>query len=242
MASFGPLPVASLFGPAFRSYIGVIDNPWRLSGTEESDLLGNNQQHIKEMHASMERNPEGIWAPSLYDGLAQLEARGEGKKADDVVAYYRAVAAKYPNSPYAQNELREIARAYSDANRGPEAAAAYEVLLTKYPATHFRSEAYKYLYEAESGAGHAPEALKWAELWSGNAPHIEHYEALAAVALMRKAAGDISGSKRAAKETLDAVEELRAAVASGSITLTPKQKMLIGQQLAEAARIAHQLQ
>lgn len=233
MAPFGPIPVVSLFGPSFRSYIGDIGNPWRISGGDEADLLGNTDAHKRAMHSALDRSPDGLWAPSLADGLAQLEAHGD-LTPDGVVAYYRSIVNRYPSSPYCQNALREIARTYSDANRTVDARAAYEELLKRWPENRFLSEAYRFLFESERDAHHLAQAQQWAEKWSAVAPVLERFEALIDVAELRQQNGDMEGARRAAHDTLAAVAAFDSEVAAETITLTPAQT-ITRKQLARKA-------
>ena len=80
MAPFGPVPVASLFGPSFRSYIGDISNPWHVSGVTDSDMLGDTASHRRALQSSLESDPNSIWAPSGNFALAQLSISAKRRR------------------------------------------------------------------------------------------------------------------------------------------------------------------
>jgi ABC-type transport system involved in multi-copper enzyme maturation permease subunit len=222
MSSFGPIPMTSLFGSAFKGYIGDIGNPWSMSGQDESGLIGPGEAHIRAMHRVLETSPNSIWAPSVDFGLAQIEIQGESNP-DTIAARFRETINRYPTSPYNQDALRQIAVAYVDAKRLTEGRATYEELLQKYPDSRFRSGAYRFLFETERAAQHLPDALLWAQKWSAAAPVQERFEAYADVMELCKMSGDLQGAKRAAAETISAVEAFNHAFDEGSLTLTPAQ-------------------
>ena len=221
MAPFGPIPVASIWGPSFRAFVGDIGNPWRIAAADEGDRLGDTEEHRRQLHGILDKDPHSMWAESAADGLAILETRG--MNAEQATLYYRKIIDQYPGSPYLQNLLRDIARANAEANRLPEARAAYEELLQKVPMSRHRSEAYRFLFESERDANHAAQALQWAARWSAVAPIHEKFEALMDVAVLRQAAGDAVGAKQAVQQMMEAVTAFRKAVESDSITLSPKQ-------------------
>jgi hypothetical protein len=236
MSSFGPIPVSALFGPAFSAYIGDIGNPWAMSGEDESGLVGPTEPHKRAMHRVLDRNPNSIWAPGIAYGLAQIEMQGESNP-DIVAADFRGIINQFPNSIYNQDALRDIARAYAgDPKRHTEAQQSYEELLQRYPQNRYRSEAYRFLFESERDAQHLSQSLSWAEKWSALAPVQERFEALVDVMELRKSSGDLEGARRAAADTIAAVEAFNRAFADGTAVLTPSQT-ITRPQLARKAEL-----
>lgn len=140
-ASYGPIPVASLFGPSFTRYLGEFNNPWR-SLDEETDRVGDSPKHRQDLKEIMERTPGNPWAPSAAWAYARLEIRKQAN-VDAAVALYRKIVDKFPTSPYTDSALREMAIRYIAANRLPEARAAYDEMLRRVPDSRFRAEAEK---------------------------------------------------------------------------------------------------
>jgi tetratricopeptide (TPR) repeat protein len=240
MASFGPIPVSALFGPAFNAYIGDIGNPWAMTGEDENGLIGPTEAHRRAMHRVLDRYGSSIWAPSIAYGLGQLEINGE-TKVDNAAAYYRAIIGRFPDSPYNQDLLRNIAQAYIDAKRPADARGVYEEMVRRYPQNRYRSEAYSFLFETERRANHPTEALQWAEKWSEVAPVQERFLALVDVLELRKSSGDLAGAKRAAADTITAVDAFNKAVASGKVELTPSQTITRPQLARKAEQEAKAL-
>jgi tetratricopeptide (TPR) repeat protein len=232
-APYGPIPVAVLFGPAFTRYLGEFTNPWRLVQDEESDLLGDTRKHRRGLQEVQERMPDSLWAPSAADARARIEARRQ-TKPEDAVAYYRHIVERYPQSPYVDYALRQVARIFADAQRPEEARAAYMQLLQRFPNSVYRPEALRFLVETEQQAGHLPEAARWAQQWTASAPIQERFEAWIDLAEIRKAEGDLAGAKQAAQETLTAVRDFRQAVAANTVLVSPTQRTLLEQAASRA--------
>ncbi len=241
MAPFGPIPVSALFGPSFRRYVGDIGNPWNMSGDDTVGVYGDTEAHKQGMHSVLDKNPGSVWAPSIAFGLAKIETQGE-QNPDKVAANFLVIISHFPGSPYNQDALWEIARSYADANRPADALAVYGELLQRYPANRHRSAAYRFLFENEKKAQHLPQALGWAEKWSGVAPVTERFEALIDVAQLRKDSGDIEGAKRAAADTIAAVDVFNRAFDAHQLTLTPQQSVTRPQQAKRAELDARALQ
>lgn len=222
LASYGPIPVMPLFGPAFSRYLGEFTNPWRVSDGDESDLLGDTSKHQRDLKYVVDKMPGSMWAPSAADALARILGRRQ-RNIEDTVAYYQYVIDHYPNSPYVEYALRQIARSYSEAKRQPEARTAYMNLLQKVPGSDYRSEAFRFLVGMDQKAGHLPDAAGWAEKWTESAPIYEKFEAWMSVTEIRKAEGDISGAKQAAQIMMKSLKEYRHALTANEIKLSPTQ-------------------
>jgi ABC-type transport system involved in multi-copper enzyme maturation permease subunit len=144
-ASYGPIPVARLFGPAFTRYLGEFKNPWRVE-QEEGDRFGDTAEHRRALREIVETMPGSIWAASAADALARLESRGQ-QTIEGAVAPFQRVVSDYPNSPYVDSALRQIAIRHNDAGNVREARATYEELLKRFPNSRFRRDAERYLRE-----------------------------------------------------------------------------------------------
>ncbi|HLK61272.1 MAG TPA: hypothetical protein VKU00_32280 [Chthonomonadaceae bacterium] len=238
-ASYGPLPVAPLFGPAFTRYLGEINNPWRLTA-EEGDAMGDNVKHYQGLDEVVSRMPKSIWAASAAEARARLEGHRQ-KTTEETITYYQLIVDRYSQSPYLDYALRMIARTYADANRTADAQAGYENLLKRIPGTVYRSEALRFLTETELKAGHLPQAGQWAEQWAEVAPLYERFEAWVDLAQIRKAQGDVAGAKQAAQTVLTAVREFRKQVNMHTLDLTPTQENLRKAAANKAEQVAQSL-
>jgi hypothetical protein len=138
-ASFGPIPVAPLFGPAFPRFLGEFTNPWRAT-EEEADQLGDTVKHRRDLKYILDKMPDSRWAPSAADAYARLEAR-KRPNLEEQIALFRLIVDKYSASPYVDSALRTIALRYNEAGKTAEARAAYEELLKKVPNSKYRADA-----------------------------------------------------------------------------------------------------
>jgi tetratricopeptide (TPR) repeat protein len=180
--------------------------------------------------------PNSIWAPSVGDALARLQARREAT-TEDAVAFYRRIVERYPQSPYNDFALMQIAHTYRDANRPADAYATYVEMLRRLPDSKYRSEALRFMVETDQKEGRLTEAARWAEQWTSAAPIYERFDAWIDLAEIRKGLGDSAGAKQAAQETRNAVRAFRKALEANQLKLSPAQL----QKLPEAANQADAL-
>jgi tetratricopeptide (TPR) repeat protein len=239
-APYGPVPISALFGPDFSRYLGEMNNPWRVPEGNEADVMGDSQKHKRDLRDILARSGSSMWAPGAADALARLESRRQ-PTVEEAASYYKTIVDKYPNSPYIDYALRQIARLYKDANRTPEAEAAYAEMLKRAPQSQYRSEAMRYLVQTSQTAGRSDDAVKWATLWTEIAPIDDRFDAWIAMAELRKSRGDLAGAKEAARATLKAVDEFRRALAADTIKLLPFQKNLREQSATAAEQAAKTL-
>src|SRR5690348_9951278 len=79
------------------------------------------------------------------DAAAQAFRRAQnaydGKQWDAAARGFAEVAAKYPDSAYADEAMLQRARALDKAGKSDEAQAVYSQLLEKHPGTRFKKEA-----------------------------------------------------------------------------------------------------
>ena len=247
-ASYGPIPMASLFGANFQRYVGEIPNTWRIQSEGEADRLGSTLPHIRDLRRILETAPDSLWAASAADLLARIESRRQ-ETVEQKVSYYRAVVDKYPNSPYVSFALRQIARTYTDqieenrsprANRGPNAPppdrslsdgemearalAAYEDLVTKYPGGIYQQEALRFLSNAYRRRGDPSAALRWTEAWIQGAPVQEKFSALLLKAEILRDQGKTEEAKQFAAQAETAVRAFRNEIATGALPPSPARR------------------
>lgn len=223
-ASYGPIPVAYLFGAAFPRYLGELTNPWRLQQAEESSMWGDTVKHRQDLRYVVERMPNSLWAPSAAELLARLEAPRE-QEVEERVAYYRTIVDRYGDSPYLAYGLRQMGRAYAEAQRDEEARAAYEQLLSRRPDTVWRAEALRYLVESARKRGDLENAAQWARQWIESAPVQEGFKAHFAMAEILRAQGKREEARQAAQRTVAAVETFRRALRAGTVGGSPGQRV-----------------
>lgn len=237
-APFGPLPVAALFGPAFKGYLGEFTDAWRAQ-PEESERWGDTVKHRRDLHRIVEEMPRSLWAPGAAELLARLEARQQ-TTVEGQAAYYTRIVREYGDTPYVAFALREMARVYAAGNREAEARAAYEKLLADRPGSAYETEALRYLMESDRGRGDLSGAARWAERWIGSAPLQEKFSAYVALAEIRRAQGKSAESKRAAQQAIDAVRDFRGALARRTLTLSGAQRVKWEREAEKAEAKARQ--
>lgn len=143
MRMYGPLPVAALFGPAFRAYVADIPTGEGAQPARESRIL--------QLEAALSRWPRSIWA----DGMSYaLGIEREGAAPSEAIADFMAVADRFGDSPFAPKALLRIVRA--DAERASQAQklTAARRLLAEYAQTAEAGKAAEYMAEIY------PEAVK----------------------------------------------------------------------------------
>jgi len=222
-APYGPLPVASLFGPAFTRYLGELSNPWRLQ-QEETSLAGDTVAHRRALQTVVEKMADSLWAPSAAELLARLEAPKQDTLEAEI-AYYRRIVERYGYSPYLPFGLRQMARAYAEAGRDEEARAAYQELLSRCPGSVYRSEALRYMMESDRRRKDLVSAVRWAQEWARAAPVQERFKAYLALAEILKEMGKGDEVRQAVQQTLEAVQAFRRAARGGTLGGTPGQRV-----------------
>lgn len=120
LKSYGPVPVARLFGPAFAAYVAE---------TPPLDADRARSHRRSQLESALKRWPNSIWA----DGIAYALGR-EQESQDKLVAAedYVKVADAYGSSPFAPKALSQILR-MEDAIPVPERLRAARRLIAEYP-------------------------------------------------------------------------------------------------------------
>jgi len=212
-AAYGPIPVASLFGGAFRRYVGAIPSTWRIQQEGEADRWGATEEHVRDLREVVERMPRSVWAPSASEMLARIDTA----HAEE---HLRRVVERYPRSPLVPGALHRLARIAADDGRVDLARDAYLELLRRRPRSRYRSEAHRYLTNLHWERGEFDEAERWARAWVASAPLRERGSAhmyLAEILLkgMRR-----DEALAVAKEALRAVDAFEQAVRDGTLNET----------------------
>lgn len=222
-APYSPLPVASLFGPNFRRYVGSIPNSLRIMQEGETDTMGDTEQHRRDLRHVIDTAPNSVWASSSAELLARLRTRA-GTPTEEQAGYYRVVTDRYGDSPYTAFALQQIAHIYADAiaqdaKFEPKARAAYLDLQTRFPAGTYSAEALRFLAENDRKHGDLPSATLYTQKWIKAAPVHEKFMAYIFLAEISRQSGKMSEAKQAAQQTLEAVKAFRNAVRAGISSL-----------------------
>lgn len=239
-ASYGPIPMASLFGSDFTSYLGQGANLWRISEGEDTDLMGDNAKHINDLHGILRRHPNSAWSPSAAEAIARLEGHLQ-KTPDEAIALYRSITERDPKSPYLGYAFRQTALALAEAGRADEAHTAYGELLEKVPDTEFSSEALRFQIEWNRKKGRLPDAIRLAKQWTVSAPLQDRFQAWFKLAEIQKEAGDLKGAKQSATRISTALKEYREALDSKTISLLPNQLNLRDADARKAEALIREL-
>ena len=221
-SSYGPIPAASLFGPAFRAYLGSFPKIWRLNPSEDAQRWDDTPRHRRELRRVLEQMPDSIWAPSAAELMARLEIDNP-RTLDVALSHYRLIQEKYPASPYQEQALRGSARALADAGRSDEARAAFEALLNRAPNSRHRTEAIRYLLDSDIERGELDSARRRAESWLAYAPLHERFAAHLSMAQIQQRAGRRPEAAEAAEQALSAGNAFRRAVVEGKVPATQVQ-------------------
>lgn len=140
LKNYGPIPVASFFGPTFSAL--VAEPPARDAQTNPTEV------RVGQLRRALSRGPQSLWAPSV---AMEIGAEQEWTAPAKAVEAYTDVADRYPSSPYAPKALAAVIRIespdvpdtarlaaarrlVSDYSEAPEVEAAATTLWARYPA------------------------------------------------------------------------------------------------------------
>jgi tetratricopeptide (TPR) repeat protein len=212
---YGPLPVAALFGPTFKAYVGSIPNSWRLTQAQEgeADLLGDTLQHRRDLDRVLKAYPDSIWAPSALELRARLGLWSH-TPPETRVGYYRILAERHPNSPYTASALFQIGRVYEEAAEtdpayGKKAREAFEAFLALYPNSDDSADALRFLTLDARRRGDKAAAGNYARRWITAAPPHEKFMACLTLAELRQEEGDREETRKAAQQRALTISEPR---------------------------------
>jgi hypothetical protein len=244
-APFGPIPVAALFGPNFRRYLGDIPNSWRIQeDSSETDLLGETAQHQRDVQRLLKEAPNSIWAPGAADLMARFGIQREAV-FENKIARYQVLLDRYPTSPYTPYAVYEIGHLYAEATPSdptcePKARAAYETLLSRYSTPEYNAEALGFLTQSDRRHHDYVQGERHAQQWIDSAPVYEKFMAWIAMAEIRHDEGKIDAARQAAHQALLAIGEYRRAAVAGTVPLTATRKARVEADAVVAARRARQ--
>ncbi len=147
MRLYGPLPVAALFGPAFRVYVTELPASAGSPSTRESRIL--------QLEAALAQYPKSIWA----DGISYaLGLEREGTEPSEAMVDFQRVADRFGDSPFAPKALLRIVRANAEHASPIQKLAASRRLIGDYPHSAEAARAAEYLAEVYP-AGVTPDEM-----------------------------------------------------------------------------------
>ena len=241
---YGPLPVAALFGPTFKAYVGNIPNSWRLTQAQdgEADLLGDTMQHRRDIDRVLKAYPNSIWAPSALELRARLGLWSR-TPPETRVGYYRTLAERHPNSPYTAPALFQIGRVYEEAAKtvpayAAKAREAFEAFLARYPNTENSADALRFLTLDARRRGDKAAAGNHAERWINAAPPHEKFMACLTLAELRQEEGDKEAARNAAQQAVDAVRDFRRVAQQRALTISEPRRVRAEQAAVDALQKA----
>jgi hypothetical protein len=121
IGTYGPVPVARFFGPAFATY---------LAPAPEANGAPDLSLRVKQLEQALLRWPGSIWADSIAFALA-----GDRETLDPVASAqdYFAVADRYGRSPFAPKALARIIRIEAEAVPEAGRLRAARQIIASYP-------------------------------------------------------------------------------------------------------------
>ncbi|HSV72946.1 MAG TPA: tetratricopeptide repeat protein [Chthonomonadales bacterium] len=233
-AAYGPIPVAALFGGAFRSYVGPIPSTWRLQQQNEADRWGATAQRVRDLREVVDRMPRSVWAPSASEVLARIDP----PSAEE---HLRRVLERYPQSPLVPGALNRLARIYADDGRDDQARAAYLELLERRPRSRYRTEALRFLTADHHRRGEYDAAERWARDWIAAASVRERASAHMALADILHQSGRDADARAAAEQALRAVEEFDRAARDDALDIGLRAATRWKQEAARVREAANRL-
>lgn len=211
LSSFGPIPVARLFGSPFSAYVGDIANTWRLAAGDEADVYGDTVRHRNEVAELVRRGASSVWGSNL----AELHARLAGQTAqtpEDRIKLYRIVVDKYPRGPHASAAYVRIAREYADMKQYSEAMAACESALKAVYTPRTASDALRMLTMIRRDEGDLESAAVSARRWMRVADDRLRFKAGEVLFDILQKLGRNRQAAQAARATLAAIAAFEAAI------------------------------
>jgi len=211
LSPFGPLPVAWMFGPEFAAYVGEIPNTWRLQAGEEPDVHGNTEKHRRALAELVRRGPRSVWGPNIVELHARLTAQAARTPAERIAAW-KLVVERYPAGPHAAGTWVRIAREYLDAGQLDPAREACKSALKAPHTTREEAEAWRLLTAIYQAQHLFQEPVEAARKWMACADERQAFKAGQVIFEVLQAMGDEAGARKAAEDTLAAIERFRQAV------------------------------
>jgi len=227
--SYGPLPVARLFGPAFALFMQAKSGKdstfsWTGSPTPTAEELAN-------MRRLVERYPRSIWADNAAFETARSFARAPAREAW-VVSVYRAgspaqdadvtqedleaskkalgeFADMHPTSPFAPLALSMRVQSALTLLDFQTAVETYEAMVRRYQNSAETSDAGTSLSHLYVGRGRWKDAVAAADIGAAVASWDVRGEALLVAARAAERAGDTDGARVRYEQAHSAAKEAR---------------------------------
>ncbi len=247
--TYGPLPVARLFGPAFALFMQAKSGrdssfSWTGSPTPTAEELAN-------MRRLVERYPRSIWADNAAFEIARSFIRTPAREVwavsvyragspsqdtdmiqEDLEASKKALgefADTYPTSPFAPPALSMRAQSALSLLDFQTAVETYELMVRRYPNSGETSDAGIALSHLYAGRGRWRDAVAAADIGAAVASWDVRGEALLVAARAAERAGDTDGARAryekahaAAKDARESANEHRVSprgLSGGQIVL-----------------------
>ncbi|HUU55009.1 MAG TPA: hypothetical protein VMY87_08830 [Armatimonadota bacterium] len=236
--SYGPIPVARLFGPAFALYLRAASGPALTNGRALGS--GATGVDVPSLRLLQERYPESIWADNaqLLTALNALHRpasrptmligcqagsggpslRVVGEDMEAAISEFEALLSRYPDSPFAPFALSQLATIGLSRLDFEAAISAYERLMEHHPQATEASAAGRELSAYYLASGQPERALKVADIAAGVAAWDVRADALLSAAQAAERAGKLDVARdRYARARSAAAEAADQAIAGRGV-------------------------
>ncbi|MFN3648743.1 MAG: tetratricopeptide repeat protein [Armatimonadota bacterium] len=227
MKVYGPVPVASFFGPALTTYVA---EPTASENSSSAEV------RVQQLEQGLQRYAGSLWA----DGMA-FAVGAEREKTDPVRAvpdYYR-VADRFPKSPFAPRALFRIIRMEAPEVGSEERLKAARRLIESYPQSDDAERGAEAIAEMYPQLVNDAEMLEVSQVAVKTAPEHRKARWLIRIADLQRKAGDLGAARSSAQAAVDAVAAIEARMessADAALELRPHLSRVHGDR-EEALRI-----
>lgn len=227
MTTYGPIPVAQFFGPAFSTLVA----PTPPSAGELSGL----EMRFALLERARDRWPNSIWADAIAFSLAKEREDLQPAKA---VKDYQLVADRFGNGPYASKALVSIVRMDKPEVTLGERVRAARVLVSDWPTKRDTERAAAFLQEQPIESVNTADKLTAAEVAVKVAPVHREPEWWLTCAELQLKLGQTDGARASAQKAMSSAQTLNQRATDPKVR---KEIAVYRPRIDGAARRAHDI-